>query len=281
MNSKHSVIYCKLCQWCEPGQQCKPCQHYEPCQQCKQLIARCYLHLGWYFFLQNIGVTLYARYHLGKNVLFDALRVNIPCWIFIDTLLKFPFQVDDCLSTCGWGLILHWEVAWREITFFHLPALKPSHPTPSHPSIQTPPAISRTWHNCSCSCPVATYSLLMPMIDMICEGDSAKPATTGFGSFQEIIVWGNFTSQKRSQCRVLNKCKAYEKGINDLKNRDISSCERSNWKLKKHRNCLIYSILRLQFWKQLFICIIVLFSSCVASPQGRADPRMILASVVS
>ena len=37
---------CQLCKQCKPCQQCQQCQL---CQQCKQFLARCYLHLWWYF----------------------------------------------------------------------------------------------------------------------------------------------------------------------------------------------------------------------------------------
>ena len=30
-----------------------PCQQYKQCQQCQQFIARCYLHLWWYFFIDS------------------------------------------------------------------------------------------------------------------------------------------------------------------------------------------------------------------------------------
>ena len=60
-----STVY-KQCHQCKPCQPCKPCQQFTPCQQCKQcqqcqqFMARCYLHLWWYFLMQG-NYTTWAK----------------------------------------------------------------------------------------------------------------------------------------------------------------------------------------------------------------------------
>ena len=60
----------------------KQCKEYKQCKQCKQCLARCYLHLWWYFFVAATAINVKkSTFKCGKStkrwcVIFDNTDEN-------------------------------------------------------------------------------------------------------------------------------------------------------------------------------------------------------------